>query len=74
MGTGHAGGTRRLSRRELNRTLLRRQFLDEPAEVTAEAAVEHLAGIQAQLPAAPYIGLWSRLRGFRHGDLASLPA
>jgi hypothetical protein len=72
VGTGHAGGTRRLSRRELNRTLLRRQFLDAPAEVTAEAAVEHLAGIQAQLPAAPYIGLWSRLRGFRHGDLASL--
>jgi len=34
--------------------------------------VEHLAGVHAQLPAAPYVGLWSRLARFRHDDLASL--
>jgi hypothetical protein len=70
--TGHPPGGRRLTRAELNRTLLRRQFLDTPADVTAEAAVEHLAGVHAQLPASPYVGLWSRLARFRHDDLASL--
>jgi len=62
----------RLGRRELNRTLLRRQLLDTPAELSVAAAVEHLVGVQAQLPTAPYIGLWSRLAGFRHDDLADL--
>jgi Winged helix DNA-binding domain len=61
-----------LGRRELNRTLLRRQLLDAPAELSVAAAVEHLVGVQAQLPTAPYIGLWSRLVGFRHDDLADL--
>jgi Winged helix DNA-binding domain len=69
--TGPSPGAR-LSRAELNRTLLRRQFLDAPAQVTVEAAVEHLAGVQAQLPAAPYVGLWSRLARFVHDDLARL--
>ena len=32
----------------------------------------HLVGMQAQLPAAPYVGLWSRLEGFRHGQLGEL--
>ncbi|HEY7278923.1 MAG TPA: winged helix DNA-binding domain-containing protein [Trebonia sp.] len=64
--------TRRLGRAELNRTLLRRQFLDAPAEVTVEHAVTHLAGVHAQLPTAPYVGLWSRLAAFRHDDLGRL--
>src|ERR1035437_10522979 len=34
--------------------------------------VEHLAGLQAQAPFPPYYGLWSRLAGFRPGDLAEL--
>lgn len=70
--TGHSPGARRLSRAELNRTLLRRQFLDAPADVTVGAAVEHLVGVHAQLPTAPYVGLWSRLAKFRHDDLSSL--
>jgi hypothetical protein len=34
--------------------------------------VEHLVGLQAQAPFPPYYGLWSRLDGFRPGDLAGL--
>jgi hypothetical protein len=62
----------RLGRRELNRTLLRRQLLDAPAALSVAPAVGHLVGVQAQLPTAPYIGLWSRLARFRHEDLADL--
>jgi hypothetical protein len=36
------------------------------------AAIEHLIGLQAQLPNPPYVGLWSRLASFTKDDLTTL--
>ena len=54
----------KLSERALNRALLARQLLLRRSSLTALAAVEHLGGLQAQTPNAPYIALWSRLTDF----------
>lgn len=62
----------RLSLRELNRATLERQFLLRRAATTAREAVGHLAGLQAQTPLAPYVGLWTRLAGFGHQELKDL--
>ena len=62
----------RLSLRALNRAALRRQLLLGRAPLTALQAVGHLAGLQAQAPLAPYVGLWTRLAGFRHEELKEL--
>ena len=61
-----------LTLRELNRATLARQMLLERATVSVPAAIERLAGLQAQLSSAPFIGLWTRLRDFRRQDLALL--
>jgi hypothetical protein len=62
----------RLSLRSLNRAALHRQLLLDRAPLTALDAVGHLAGLQAQAPLAPYVGLWTRLAGFRHEELREL--
>src|ERR1700687_5580061 len=61
-----------LSARALNRALLARQMLLERHSVSPLAAIERLGGMQAQVPQAPYYGLWSRLQGFRPEDLSDL--
>jgi hypothetical protein len=54
-----------LSARELNRATLARQMLLERAEgLAVPGAVERLAGMQAQEPKHPFVGLWSRVAGF----------
>jgi hypothetical protein len=54
-----------LTARQLNRATLARQLLLQRSELTAERAVAHLVGLQAQVPRDPYVALWSRLEGFR---------
>ncbi|HEX6507706.1 MAG TPA: winged helix DNA-binding domain-containing protein [Chloroflexota bacterium] len=61
-----------LVQRALNRALLQRQLLLERSPMSARSAIEHLAGMQAQAPNAPYVALWSRLQGFQHDDLARM--
>jgi hypothetical protein len=69
---GGSGTGELLSQRALNRALLARQWLLHRAEMPAIAAIEHLVGMQAQAPLAPYVGLWARLDGFRPEELAGL--
>lgn len=61
-----------LTRRQLNRALLTRQMLLERAAFTPLEAIQRLAGLQAQLPNPPYIGLWTRLATFARDDLTRL--
>jgi Winged helix DNA-binding domain len=62
----------RLSLRALNRATLERQLLLHRSALTAGQAVAHLAGMQAQAPLAPYIGLWTRLAAFRPHHLEKI--
>jgi DNA glycosylase AlkZ-like len=61
-----------LSERALNRALLERQMLLRRRARTAADAIEHLVGMQTQVPLAPYVGLWSRLHRFRPDELGTM--
>jgi hypothetical protein len=64
--------TETIGRRALNRATLARQHLLQRVAMPAAEMVEHLVGMQAQVPRNPYLGLWSRLEGFRPEELEGL--
>ena len=50
----------------------RRQYLLERSPVPMRDAIVHLVGLQAQIPANPYVALWSRLADFDPESLSQL--
>jgi hypothetical protein len=73
-GRGMTGSVRPafLGPRALNRATLARQSLLGRAERSVAHTIEHLVGMQAQIPRDPYVGLWTRLEGFRPEELSIL--
>jgi len=61
-----------LSTLDLNRTLLARQLLLARVERPLLEVIEHVVGLQAQVPMSPYVALWSRVRGFEPAELGSM--
>lgn len=54
-----------LTTRHLNRALLARQLLLERSDLSVVDAIEGVGGLQTQYAPSGYVGLWSRLAGFR---------
>ncbi|MFS0706028.1 winged helix DNA-binding domain-containing protein [Cellulomonas sp. 179-A 9B4 NHS] len=61
-----------LDDRALNRALLARQHLLSRSTAGVEQVVADVVGLQAQNPWSPFVGLWSRVEGFRTGTLDAL--
>jgi hypothetical protein len=59
-----------LTLRAKNRAMLARQMLLAREAIRPALAVDRVLGLQAQWPKLPFIGLWSRIDGFRRQDLA----
>jgi hypothetical protein len=60
---------RTLSQKELNRALLARQLLLERGKSSIPKTLERMGGLQAQYAPSMYIGLWTRLDGFKRESL-----
>jgi hypothetical protein len=61
-----------LTRGELNRATLARQFLLERMHGSPLSLIKRLVALQGQVQNAPYLGLWTRMRAFERADLTNL--
>ena len=61
-----------LTTRALSRATLARQGLLERTDRGVLDTIEHLVGMQSQVPTDPYVALWSRLRSFDPVTLEAL--
>jgi hypothetical protein len=61
-----------LTLRQINRATLARQMLLAREKTTPVKAIERLVAMQAQWPKPPFLGLWSRIEGFKRDDLTAL--
>jgi len=58
-----------LTSRALNRSVLDRQLLLGRSTLPIPRVLERVAGLQTQYAPTGYVGLWSRITGFRRSDL-----
>jgi hypothetical protein len=58
-----------LSERELNRAVLARQHLLEPARGSIAGTLRAIGGLQAQYAPSMYVGLWSRMAALQRDEL-----
>jgi hypothetical protein len=58
-----------LTQRDLNRALLARQHLLERVRLPITEVADSVGGLQTQYAPSGYVGLWSRVDGFRRDDL-----
>jgi hypothetical protein len=58
-----------LSQRALNRALLARQLLLERTDQSIVGVLEAVGGLQTQYAPSGYVGLWTRIAGFRRAAL-----
>jgi Winged helix DNA-binding domain len=61
--------TRVLTTRHLNRALVARQLLLERVDLPITEVVEQVGGLQTQYSPSGYVGLWTRIPGFRRERL-----
>jgi hypothetical protein len=66
------GSSEVLGRRALNRAFMARQLMIHRSAIGTVEAMEHLIGLQGQVPFVPYTSLWSRLERFDPDELGRM--
>ncbi len=66
------GSSEVLGVRALNRAFMARQLMIGRSPMGTADAIEHLVGLQGQVPLVPYTSLWSRLEGFEPDELGRM--